>query len=222
MLLRVLESGEFRPLGSTRWVLSQARLIAATDRDLGGDSFNQALLWRLEGFVLRMPALRERREDLGLLMVHLPRRWEAETGRAPRLPAALVSEMCRYDWPGNVRQLANVVRRAVIGALAGEPPVLADLVPAPKADAAPVLAPAPQAGVPTPRTRLSDLTAEAVLEAMELGRWSVSADRGIAGVAPVHVQAAGGPPGDPTGARYRGARAAHGTGAARQRHRALR
>ncbi len=71
MLLRVLETGDYRPLGASRDVQSKARIIAATDQDLYGAGFNQALLRRLESFVIQLPPLRARREDIGLLIVHM-------------------------------------------------------------------------------------------------------------------------------------------------------
>ncbi|WP_317201934.1 sigma-54-dependent transcriptional regulator, partial [Janthinobacterium sp.] len=128
MLLRVLESGEYRPLGARVNLRSAARLIAATDQDLETMAFNQPLLRRLEAFVIRVPALRERREDIGLLILHFLREWETATGEAAAPPAALVAQLCRHDWPGNLRQRAHVVRRICIGLRAGEAPAFAALV----------------------------------------------------------------------------------------------
>ncbi|MTW03828.1 AAA domain-containing protein, partial [Duganella ginsengisoli] len=114
MLLRVLESGEYRPLGGQGTLQSRARLIAATDRNLAERGFNQALLRRMEAFVIHLPPLRERREDIGVLVLSVLREWAAAHGGWPALPAALVAAMCRHDWPGNVRQLLHTVRRALV------------------------------------------------------------------------------------------------------------
>lgn len=124
MLLRVLESGDYRPVGATGDRHSSARLIAATDQDLYGGAFNHALLRRLESYVIPMTPLRERREDIGVLIQH----FLAEAGAAPEeFPFALVSDCACYDWPGNVRQLAQVVRRALLSVRMGEVPLLSAL-----------------------------------------------------------------------------------------------
>lgn len=124
MLLRVLESGDYRPVGAQGDRRSSARLIAATDQDLYGGSFNHALLRRLESYVIPMTPLRERREDIGVLIQH----FLAEGGAtAEEFPFALVSDCACYDWPGNVRQLAQVVRRALLSVRMGEVPLLSAL-----------------------------------------------------------------------------------------------
>jgi two-component system nitrogen regulation response regulator GlnG len=136
MLLRVLESGDYRPVGAQGDRRSSARLIAATDQDLYGGSFNHALLRRLESYVIPMTPLRERREDIGVLIQH----FMAEGGAAAEeFPFALVSDCACYDWPGNVRQLAQVVRRALLSVRMGEVPLLSALtrsVAAPQGSAA--------------------------------------------------------------------------------------
>jgi two-component system nitrogen regulation response regulator GlnG len=136
MLLRVLESGDYRPVGAAGDRHSSARLIAATDQDLYGGAFNHALLRRLESYVIPMTPLRERREDIGVLIQH----FLAEGGAAPEeFPFALVSDCACYDWPGNVRQLAQVVRRALLSVRMGEVPLLTALtrsVAAPQGSAA--------------------------------------------------------------------------------------
>ncbi|MES2073427.1 MAG: sigma 54-interacting transcriptional regulator [Pseudomonadota bacterium] len=136
MLLRVLETKEYRPLGARADRLSSARLIAATDQDLDTDVFNQALLRRLEAFVIHVPALRERREDIGLLIVHFLREWAGQSGASVELPPDFVGELCNEDWPGNIRQLMNVLRRAVMAVQAGAAPQLADYVRWPQAGSA--------------------------------------------------------------------------------------
>ncbi|MES2073424.1 MAG: sigma 54-interacting transcriptional regulator [Pseudomonadota bacterium] len=194
MLLRVLETGDYRPLGARADQRSSARLIAATDQDLDARAFNQALLRRLEAFVIHVPALRERREDIGLLIVHFLRQWTAQSGISVELPMSFISEMCNDDWPGNIRQLAQVLRRAVMAASAGEMPVLADFVRNVKASSAHRSADSLKKAVePTPpaspiadvaslipaeeavrKPKLSELTHEDIVLAMENNGWRIS------------------------------------------------
>ncbi|MFT7772811.1 sigma-54-dependent transcriptional regulator [Roseateles sp.] len=119
MLLRAIESGEFRPLGACRDERADVRLIAATDRDLQSGSFNQPLLRRLEAFVIRTPPLRQRREDLGLLAL-LALQEEGPLTEMPRLPQALLRALCMHDWPGNVRQFMHAMRRVALQAQRGQ------------------------------------------------------------------------------------------------------
>ncbi|KAB0572857.1 sigma-54-dependent Fis family transcriptional regulator [Ideonella dechloratans] len=119
MLLRVIESGEFRPLGAAQPLRSRARLIAATDRPLETSGFNLPLLRRLQTFTLFTPSLRSRREDLGVLA----RQAWLDTGAAPEdlaeMPTELARALCLHDWPGNVRQLEQAMRRLALDRAAG-------------------------------------------------------------------------------------------------------
>ena len=130
MLLRVLETGEVFPVGERTPVKVDLRLVAATDaaleQQIQEGRFKAPLLHRLAGFSIRVPPLRERREDIGLLFHHFARkeleslgetrRLEPEDALAePWLPSALAVRLLRHDWPGNIRQLRNVVRQLVIG-----------------------------------------------------------------------------------------------------------
>jgi two-component system nitrogen regulation response regulator GlnG len=128
MLLRVLEKGDYRPLGAQLDVQSNARIIAATDQDLYDGGFNPALLRRLEGFTIAIPPLRARREDIGLLIVHLMQTGDLPGKGAVELPAPLVAQLAAYDWPGNIRQLRHVVRRLMLVLSVGEVPTLASLL----------------------------------------------------------------------------------------------
>ncbi|NOK13733.1 sigma 54-interacting transcriptional regulator [Corallococcus exercitus] len=130
MLLRVLETGELYPVGASHPVTVDVRLIAATDAHLEEQirdgRFKAPLLHRLAGYDLRVPALRERREDVGRLFFHFAREELAALGEAARLdwedphaepwlPAPLASRLVRAAWPGNIRQLRNLTRQLVIG-----------------------------------------------------------------------------------------------------------
>ncbi|MDC3957468.1 sigma 54-interacting transcriptional regulator [Polyangium jinanense] len=129
-LLRVLETGELQTVGAAQSRKSDARIIAATDADLEGKvasgSFRAALLNRLAAYEICIPPLRERRDDVGRLFVHFLREELEEIGESERLappapgeklwlPPNIVVRLAEYDWPGNVRQLRNVVRQLVIG-----------------------------------------------------------------------------------------------------------
>ena len=122
MLLRVLENGEYRPLGATRDARSTARLITATDQDLYHTNFNHALVRRLESFIIRIPPLRQRREDIGLLIAHLSKREDFPSMNLSLIPPSLIGEMLNFDWPGNIRQLSNVLKRALLSLQLGEYP----------------------------------------------------------------------------------------------------
>jgi len=128
-LLRALETGEIQPVGAQSAQRVDVRVLAATDADLEQraqeGTFREPLLHRLAGYSIRLPPLRERRDDIGRLLVHFLREELAATGEleildrdSPRLlwmKPALVVRLARYDWPGNVRQLRNAVRQLVIG-----------------------------------------------------------------------------------------------------------
>ena len=179
MLLRVLESGDYRPLGAQQDQKSSARLIAATDQDLYSEGFNQALLRRLESFVIHLPPLRRRREDLGVLLLHLLSTSSLSNEQGNSLPTALVSEMANYDWPGNVRQLSHVLKRALLALQLGEVPALASLVktshkPASVTmEAANLIVDNKQPVLAPPRKKLAELSDDDVLRAMENNDWYI-------------------------------------------------
>jgi transcriptional regulator with GAF, ATPase, and Fis domain len=118
-LLRTVELREIRRVGSTRTITGDVRLIAATNRDLSAEinagRFRQDLYFRLEDIILRIPPLRERRHAIGPLAVQFIEEAAREAGR-PEVSASLevMSALAAYDWPGNVRQLRTVIRRAVL------------------------------------------------------------------------------------------------------------
>lgn len=123
MLLRAIESHEVRPVGSSDSVKVDVRYIAATNRDLqtlvNKGEFREDLFYRLNVFPIRLPPLRERREDIPLLARHFLKHYSARMHkRIDDFTAEAVGALSRYDWPGNVRELSNVVERLVI--LCGE------------------------------------------------------------------------------------------------------
>ncbi|HEX6903089.1 MAG TPA: sigma 54-interacting transcriptional regulator [Thermoanaerobaculia bacterium] len=130
LLLRALESGEIQPVGAETAQRVDVRVVAATDADLEVAAvqgrFRAPLLHRLRGYEIRLPPLRERRDDVGRLFVHFLRQELAAMGEErllddvgrqgePWLPARLVARLAEHDWPGNVRELRNVARRVAVG-----------------------------------------------------------------------------------------------------------
>ncbi|MCK9987337.1 MAG: hypothetical protein AzoDbin1_03809 [Azoarcus sp.] len=116
-LLRVLDSGEFRQLGATALRRTNARVIAATHRDLDAlvadGKFRHDLLYRLNVVHIPVPALRERPEDIPLLVDYLIRRSARGAARLPDITPAALARLTAYPWPGNVRELRNAVERLV-------------------------------------------------------------------------------------------------------------
>ncbi|HSD65613.1 MAG TPA: sigma-54 dependent transcriptional regulator [Vicinamibacteria bacterium] len=132
-LLRTLELGEVRPVGSSRAMNVDVRVIAATHRDLERaareGAFRQDLFYRLHVFAIRVPPLRERREDIPLLVAHFLAGFASrDRGPASLTPGALAA-LAAHDWPGNVRELENTLERLAVEARGGTIDV-ADLPPA--------------------------------------------------------------------------------------------
>jgi len=118
-LLRVLQEREFERLGSSRTLRTDARLIAATNRDLEAmvseQKFRSDLFFRLDVFPVHVPALRERDGDIPLLVRHFTQLFSRRMNKAiDTIPSAAMEALCRYHWPGNIRELQNVIERAVI------------------------------------------------------------------------------------------------------------
>lgn len=118
-LLRAIQEGEVDPVGAKRPVKVDIRLISATNKDLedlvAHEKFREDLFYRLNVFQLSVPPLRERREDIPMLIEHFIRKVSAEEGRDVRgIEPSALEMLVEYDWPGNVRQLENVIYRGVV------------------------------------------------------------------------------------------------------------
>ena len=118
-LLRVLQEQEFERIGSTQTTRVNVRIVAATSRDLArmveAREFRADLYYRLNVFPLRVPALRERSEDVPLLVRHFVELYSNRASkRVSEVPLETMEVLTRYSWPGNVRELQNVIERAVI------------------------------------------------------------------------------------------------------------
>jgi len=117
-LLRVLQERCVRPVGGSDEIAIDVRVIAATNRDLdkqvADNAFREDLYYRLSVIPVSVPALRERREDISLLVNHFLKKYAPAAGKSIlRVCSDSLEALCRYDWPGNVRQLENAIERAV-------------------------------------------------------------------------------------------------------------
>lgn len=118
-LLRVLQEREFERIGSSRTLRTDARLIAATNRDLSAmvaeQQFRADLFYRLNVFPIHVPPLRERPEDIPLLVRHFVQQFSRRMKKkVDTIPVETMTALVRYDWPGNIRELQNLVERAMI------------------------------------------------------------------------------------------------------------
>jgi formate hydrogenlyase transcriptional activator len=171
-LLRVLQEHEIERLGSTRTIRVDFRLIAATNRNLeemvGKREFRSDLYYRLNVFPLRIPPLRERREDIPPLVFYFAQRSAKRLRRAiESVSRESLDVLCRWPWPGNVRELQNVIERAVI---LSPGPVLT--VSRTEFEAAPVPTSAP--------VTLEDAEREHILRALADTNWVIGGPRGAA------------------------------------------
>jgi formate hydrogenlyase transcriptional activator len=175
-LLRVLQEQEFERLGSTRTVRVDVRLVAATNRDLGAmvsnGQFRNDLYYRFNVFPVVLPPLRERRDDIPRLVRHFAQKVARRMGRhIESIPGAAMDALVQYSWPGNIRELENVIERAVI--LSPGPALqinLADLdVATPPAD-----------GPPPAAVTLADAEREHILGVLRDTGWVLGGPNGAA------------------------------------------
>ena len=118
-LLRVLQEQEFERLGGSRTIRVNVRLVAATNRDLpqmvAERQFRSDLFYRLNVFPLHMPALRQRRDDISLLVRYFAQKYSRRMNKqVETIPADAIAALSNYHWPGNIRELENLIERAVI------------------------------------------------------------------------------------------------------------
>jgi len=174
-LLRVLQEHEFERLGSSRTLRADVRLVAATNRDLSemvdAGTFRADLFYRLNVFPIHVPPLRERPEDVPLLVRHFVQQLGRKMGRrVEEIPSETMAALVRYDWPGNIRELQNLVERALI-LTAG--PVLRVPLDGLRAHGAPAAPASP------PRT-LREAEREHVLAVLAETRWVLGGPNGAA------------------------------------------
>jgi len=216
MLLRALETSEIYALGAQRAERVDVRIIAATDARLEAliesGAFSAPLLHRLAGYEIDIPPLRERRDDISRLLLHFLGLQLAETGdthlldrteSAPWLPLALMRRLMQHHWPGNVRQLRNVVRQLVISSRGEHEASLSPALLRQLADAAPSVvepptppessatgaaaaaaAAPPQApAAPRPRSRKpADITEDELVDVLRTHRWETKSTAAALGI----------------------------------------
>jgi len=184
-LLRVLQEGEFEPLGSSTTRKVDVRVLAATNRDLqqavSDKTFREDLYYRLNVFPIRLPPLRDRREDVGLLASAFALQFAQRMGRDCRdLSADCLRRLKAYSWPGNVRELQNVMERAVITSRGGDISLDRAL---PETDQGGAVEPLPEdrPGTRILKTKdLQKLERDNIALALETCGWRVSGPRGAA------------------------------------------
>jgi formate hydrogenlyase transcriptional activator len=172
-LLRVLQEQQFERLGGTRTLQVDVRLVAATNRDLmemvKRGEFRSDLYYRLNVFPVMLPALRARREDIPTLVTHFVDIFGRRVGRQIKhIPPETMSALSSYHWPGNIRELQNLIERAVILSDYGVLPN-----PLPAADTQTV------AGSPTPTT-LKDSERAVILHTLDATAWVIGGPNGAA------------------------------------------
>ena len=182
-LLRAIQEREFERLGSTRTISVDVRLIAATHQDLARmveqGTFRRDLFYRLNVFPIQVPPLRERKEDIpGLVRYFVQKFGKAMDRRIERIPAETMAALVDWPWPGNIRELHNLVERSVILSPGPELRVPLGEVARPRdADAA---APAGTLEDLERKGTLEDLERKGILEALEACGWMVGGSEGAA------------------------------------------
>jgi formate hydrogenlyase transcriptional activator len=177
-LLRVLQEREFERLGSTRTLRSDARLVAATNRDLKAmvdeQKFRSDLYYRLDVFPIRVPPLRERAEDIPLLVRRFVQQFSERNNRMiDTILSETMEALIRYHWPGNIRELQNVVERSVIISKGATLMVALDELK-------------PDEGLKTNHSRealqqiLSETERTQILRALERSNWVIAGPNGAA------------------------------------------
>jgi len=184
-LLRVLQEGEFEPVGSSQTRKIDVRVIAATNRDLAqairDGKFREDLFYRLNVFPIGLPALRERPDDIDTLASAFAQRYAQRIGRTLQpLSGDCLARLKAYSWPGNVRELQNIIERAVITSRDGRlnlDRALPESVNASGAERVPEDERAP--GVRTAK-ELLELERDNLIAALEVSDWKVAGDNGAA------------------------------------------
>ena len=177
-LLRVLQEREFERLGSTRTIHTDVRMIAATNANLaervGGKRFRSDLYYRLSVFPILVPPLRERLEDIPLLVRHFVQKYTQRMNkRIDTIPVTAMAAMSDYHWPGNVRELENFIERSVI--LSRDSALQLPLAELEQQKTAPSSA-APEMN----RTNLKEVEREHILRTLKDTKWRIGGSAGAA------------------------------------------
>lgn len=181
-LLRVLEHGEFQRVGGGATLRVDARIIAATNRNLNEQvakgRFRQDLFYRLNVYPITVPPLRQRREDIAPLTEYFVQKIGKRMGKQfKEISAGVMEELMKYHWPGNVRELENVIERAVIVSSDG---VLKLPEPLGQANHVPISKTENVNSATSPVVSLDDAEKEHILRALEASNWRISGRSGAA------------------------------------------
>jgi DNA-binding NtrC family response regulator/ligand-binding sensor domain-containing protein len=180
-LLRLLQDGEFERLGNTKTIKVDVRIIAATNRKLEAEiekgRFREDLYYRLNVFPIIIPPLRERKEDIALLVNYFIKKYNAKLGKKiASVSQDVVTKLENYHWPGNVRELENIIERSIIISK-GENLVIGDWLP--------------KNGMPAGSNQLISLEQQErqhIIKALDLTNWRVSGEKGAAHLLDINPQ----------------------------------
>ncbi len=175
-LLRVLQEKEIDRLGNPKPIKVDARIIAATNRDLAlevsAGRFREDLYYRLNVFPIHLPPLRERREDIPGLVTRFAEEFAKAMGKTIHaVNKSSLRSLCSYDWPGNIRELRNVIERAVI--LAQDPILKVDLLPHTALS---------KAAKKSVFSCLADVEREHIVRVLEATGWRIRGEEGAAAI----------------------------------------
>jgi transcriptional regulator with GAF, ATPase, and Fis domain len=173
-ILRVLQEGEFERIGNAKTIKVDVRIIAATNRNLDQEiqsgNFREDLYYRLNVFPISIPPLRERKEDISLLINHFVTNYSRKVGkRIETISQSMIDKLTEYNWPGNVRELENIIERAVI-TNEGTKLYLQEVLP--KSNSV-------KAGEDRFLT-LDEMERQHIVKVLETTNWQVSGERGAA------------------------------------------
>jgi PAS domain S-box-containing protein len=174
-LLRVLQDGEFERVGGARTLETDVRVIAASNQNLKDQvdrgRFREDLFYRLHVYPITVPTLRQRVEDIPLLVESFVRRFGESHGRnIDRVPQPVLDELMKYDWPGNVRELQNVIERSVITSPGSQLQLQARLTTANARGSSPE----------EYRRTLQEVERDYIVQVLEICDWRIEGDRGAA------------------------------------------
>ena len=194
-LLRVLQEHEFEPLGSSRTIRVNVRIIAASNRDLEKavqeGRFRADLYYRLNVLPMVLPPLRQRRSDIPLLTAFFVERFARQFGKqVTGVAQDTMDTMTRYDWPGNVRELQNVIERAVVLSRGQVLRLGRDLLPITGADPAAEVAPTPTngsgSGTGAGHLTLEQIERRHIVDVLKQAEWVIEGEHGAAKVLDLH------------------------------------
>jgi len=183
-LLRVLQEQEFERLGSTKTIKVNVRLIAATNQNLSqmvtAKQFRSDLYYRLNVFPIQLPPLRERRDDIPLLVRYFTEKYARRMNkRIESTPTEAMTALTRYPWPGNIRELENFIERAVILSNGAELKLEESMLPA--------IEPMEKVNAASPdRPTLENHERDYILKTLERTRWVINGPRGAAKILNLH------------------------------------